>query len=176
MYSVPLLFAAALFLGERTMDITIKKLTAEEYPEAYELAWEVFTEYEAPLYPKRGADSFHEFLYSGEIEKRYHMGLYDMYICCADGKPAAVGSIRDGSHLSLLFTRTEFQRKGLASMLVRKLAEDMREKGEDIMTVNASPYGVPFYKAIGFLPVGMESMTDGIIYTPMAVDIDKLIK
>jgi len=33
--------------------------------------------------------------------------------------------------------------------------------------VNASPYGLPFYKAIGFVPTDEEKTVNGIRFTPM---------
>lgn len=41
------------------------------------------------------------------------------------------------------------------------------------MTVNASPYGVPFYHKIGFRNLGEERQRDGILYTPMEYIIGK---
>ena len=53
-------------------------------------------------------------------------------------------------------------------MLVRSMAAYVGEElGKQRMTVNASPYGVPFYHRIGFRDLGPEKQQDGIIYTPM---------
>lgn len=35
------------------------------------------------------------------------------------------------------------------------------------LTLNSSPYGLPFYLAIGFIPVAEEQEMGGIRFTPM---------
>lgn len=149
------------------MEFKIKKLSAEEFDIAYKLIWPVFMEYEAPVYPERGVESFREFLYGGSIEKRYEEGLYTMLLCLADGIPAAAGGMRDGNHVSLLFTKTEYQRHGIGRMFISEFEKIASEQGYKTLSVNASPYGIPFYKAVGFREAGMESCADGIVYTPM---------
>ncbi|MDE6745774.1 MAG: GNAT family N-acetyltransferase, partial [Oscillospiraceae bacterium] len=39
------------------------------------------------------------------------------------------------------------------------------------ITVNASDYGIPFYRAMGFRETDMRILTDGILYTPMEAKI-----
>ena len=40
----------------------------------------------------------------------------------------------------------------------------------DTITLNSSPYGLPFYKAIGFVPTEEEKTVNGIRFTPMKYD------
>ncbi|MBR2256157.1 MAG: GNAT family N-acetyltransferase, partial [Blautia sp.] len=35
------------------------------------------------------------------------------------------------------------------------------------ITLNSSPYGLPFYKALGFKETGSEQTVNGICFTPM---------
>ena len=35
------------------------------------------------------------------------------------------------------------------------------------VTLNSSPYGLPFYEALGFVPTGKEQTVNGIRFTPM---------
>ena len=37
----------------------------------------------------------------------------------------------------------------------------------EALTLNASPYGLPFYLAIGFVPLSEEKEMNGIRFTPM---------
>ena len=39
--------------------------------------------------------------------------------------------------------------------------------GKTTITLNSSPYGVPFYRAIGFVPTDEEKTVNGIRFTPM---------
>ncbi|MDE5680545.1 MAG: GNAT family N-acetyltransferase, partial [Lachnospiraceae bacterium] len=37
--------------------------------------------------------------------------------------------------------------------------------------LNAAPYAIPFYHAIGFTDIGAESIYQGIRYTPMELQL-----
>lgn len=41
------------------------------------------------------------------------------------------------------------------------------EPSLEVLTLNSSPYGLPFYLAIGFEPTGEEREINGIRFTPM---------
>ena len=87
---------------------------------------------------------------------------------CYDGDAlAGIGGMRDGNHISLMFTKGEYQRMGVARNIMIRLLEHARKNGYDYVTLNSSPCGLPFYKVIGFVPTDMEQVKDGIIYTPM---------
>ena len=38
---------------------------------------------------------------------------------------------------------------------------------DEMITLDSSPYGIPFYKAIGFVPTDEEKTVNGIRFTPM---------
>ena len=41
------------------------------------------------------------------------------------------------------------------------------------LTLNSSPYGLPFYLAIGFVPLSEEQEMNGIRFTPMKYTINQ---
>jgi len=43
----------------------------------------------------------------------------------------------------------------------------------DTITLNSSPYGLPFYQAIGFVPTEAEKTVNGIRFTPMRQDVQE---
>ncbi|MCR5316778.1 MAG: GNAT family N-acetyltransferase [Treponema sp.] len=45
------------------------------------------------------------------------------------------------------------------------------KKGETV-TLNSSPYGLPFYKARGFVPTDEEKTVNGIRFTPMKYTVE----
>ena len=50
----------------------------------------------------------------------------------------------------------------------RKLFKRMREDfPRRTITLNSSPYGLPFYKALGFTSKDSEQTVNGIRFTPM---------
>lgn len=52
------------------------------------------------------------------------------------------------------FIHPEWQRKGIGRLLWRKLAERAREEGLTDLYLDADPFAVPFYEALGFEVTG----------------------
>lgn len=54
----------------------------------------------------------------------------------------------------------------------------MKDYQNETITLNSSPYGLPFYKVIGFMPTDEEKTVNGIRFTPMEyvaeLDVDML--
>lgn len=146
----------------------VRKARDTEWDKATELAYRVFLRYEAKEYGREGTDSFAEFLTSSELEKMFYAGRYIVYVAVKDGELIGIGSIRSGNHLSLLFVNGDYHRNGVATQIVRSLQDYLlRETDYMTMTVNAAPYGVPFYEAMGFRSTGDFEAMDGIVYMPM---------
>src|SRR5699024_9126351 len=76
-------------------------------------------------------------------------------------------ALRDNSHICLLFVKKEFHRQGIGSALLFAMEEQGRSCGIRMITVNASPYGLPFYLARGYKRRSEEECIDGIRFTPM---------
>lgn len=146
----------------------IRKAQASEWDCAMELAFKVFLKYEAMEYGEEGIRSFSEFVTDEFLKKMFLMGEYLMFVAVADGRIVGLISLRSGNHISLLFVDEEYHRRGIGSALMRYLQEYMLQNTRyEKLTVNASPYGVPFYHQLGFRDTGKEMTKEGIIYTPM---------
>ena len=65
-----------------------------------------------------------------------------------------------------MFVDGSYHRRGIGSRLIRHVLNDY--KGGSV-TLNSSPYGLPFYKAVGFVPTEEEKTVDGIRFTPMKI-------
>ncbi len=63
-----------------------------------------------------------------------------------------------------MFVDGSYHRRGIGSRLIRHVLNEY--KGETV-TLNSSPYGLPFYKAVGFVPTEEEKTVNGIRFTPM---------
>lgn len=59
--------------------------------------------------------------------------------------------------------------QGIATALFHHLLEDVLSENPSLqaLTVNFSPYGLPFYLRIGFIPLSEEQKISGIQFTPM---------
>jgi GNAT superfamily N-acetyltransferase len=77
---------------------------------------------------------------------------------------SVLGVLQCGEHISLLFVKKEFQRKGIAKALFSAYLE--RSKSNRF-TVNFSPYAKELSKVRFSLPRFSEQTTNGIRYIPM---------
>ena len=145
---------------DRADSFTIRRLSENERQAALDLAWAVFSEYESPDYSQEGTEEFRKCLHDEE----YLSGLN--YYGAFDGEKL-IGEIAirpDRKHICFFFVDGRYHRRGIGTRMFRRLLEDY--SGETI-TLNSSPYGLPFYKAIGFVPTDEEKTVNGIRFTPM---------
>lgn len=150
----------------------IRKIRPGEVEEALDLALRVFMEFEAPEYSPRGAETFKEHIRDEQTIQRYKSGESPMYAAFDNGKIIGIIGMRPNkTHISLVFVDKNYHRKGVGSALFRFLIGDLSERKLlfSEMTVNSSPYGVPFYKSLGFVLQSEEQEADGIRYTPMKI-------
>lgn len=154
-------------------NIQIGIAAAEDWEAAMEVAWKTFLKYEAPVYGQKGTDSFLDFISGESLYKMFLIGEYGTVVAKIGKTVIGVASIRSKNHISLLFVDEKYHRKGIGKALLQKLQEEYLPKDNPYLSVNASPYGVPFYEKIGFIKVGSMQEADGITFQPM--EIKKLI-
>lgn len=156
-----------LFWGE-IMEITVKQVKGSDIDAGIALAETVFDVYEAPVFTEEGVQSFKDFLYGtnmGRMREKGDIIFWNAY--CGDIL-AGTCALRDGRHISLLFVHGDFHRQGIGRMLMdAACGYALKMYRQRRITVNSSPYGVPFYTSYGFKHTDMERITDGIRYTPM---------
>ena len=163
----------------------IRMAYEDDWQDAIGLAWRTFLEFEAGEYPEEGVKNFRDFVTDPTLYRLFRKGEYQMF-CAFDTaiyreipsreegrtvlreRMAGMLTLRNTSHISLLFVDKEYHRRGIGSELVNSAREYLLgELGCDRMTVNAAPYGIPFYRHMGFRELDAEQKKDGIIYTPM---------
>ena len=138
----------------------VRLLTVDERTAALELAWKVFCEFESPDYAPEGTEEFKKCL----NDDTYLAGL--RYYGAFDGE-RLVGllAIREQKrHICFFFVDGEYHRRGIGTNLFKRMREDF--PGCTI-TLNSSPYGLPFYQTIGFTATDIEQTVNGIRFTPM---------
>lgn len=137
--------------------MVVRALEESEIPAALALARDVFQIYEAPTYPAEGVAEFHRYLEDPQA----------MAALCFYGAFEAdllIGMLaRRGSHISLLFVLSAYQRRGVGQALFNFARRGLVGS----ITVHAAPDAVPFYTRIGFTPRGPERVENGIRYVPM---------
>ena len=148
-----------LFRKIKNVDL-IRKLSAEERATALDLAWRVFSEYESPDYSKEGTLEFKKCLHDEE----YLAGIE--YYGAFDGQRliGLVGIRSERKHICFFFVDGKYHRQGIGTRLFKAVCQ---EYPDHIITLNSSPYGVPFYHALGFKDTDKEQTVNGIRFTPM---------
>lgn len=154
------------------MKIEIKTVDYFHILEAMELIEICFDKFVAPDYSEQGIKTFKQnFIYNPKFINKFRDGSEKMY--GAYDKNILVGCISISKHntISCLFVKEEFHRKGIGRLLFKRIIEEVKERSQTEIKLNASPYAVPFYHAIGFEDMGEESDYEGILYTPMRYTI-----
>lgn len=141
-------------------DMEIRRLYPEELSAGLKLIWETFLEFEAPDYSQEGINSFHDFITTPDcLVSLEFIGAFQ------EGQLKGVIAAKDDRrHICCFFVEADSQRQGIGRMLWNSVKKGNQN---NTVTVNSSPYAVPFYHKLGFVDTDTEQITDGIRYTPM---------
>ncbi len=145
----------------------IRKITSSEVNKALNLALEVFMQFEAPDYKPEGVETFkRDIIENEEFISKCRRGNCPIYAAFDNGKIIGmIGMRKNRTHINLAFTKKEYHRKGVATAIFKYLLRDNPQLSE--ITLNSSPYGLPFYLNLGFVPQSEEQERNGIRYIPM---------
>ena len=147
-------------------DFTVRKLEEHETREALSLAWKVFSEYESPDYSPEGTEEFQRCLH----DKKYLAGI-EYHGAFDSGRLIGMFGIRkDKCHICFFFVDGKYHRLGIGTRLFERIKTEYTGK---TITLNSSPYGLPFYRSLGFHETDSEQTVNGIRFTPMTVQIKR---
>ena len=156
------------------MEFTIRRLTAAQIPMAMDLAWDTFLRFEAPDYGPEGVETFRRTLIENEeFLDKCRSGENRLWGAFDGDTLAGLYGMRGASHICLVFTHHAYHRMGIATALFRHVIGDIRKENPELtkITLNSSPYGLPFYLHTGLYPTDVERTIDGIRFTAMAYDL-----
>ena len=148
----------------------IRKVKPNEVSDALALALEVFMQFEAPDYKPQGVETFKkDIIENTEFIDKCRKGICPIYAAFDDGKMVGIIGMRNKSHINLVFTKSEYQRRGIATSIFKYLLSEVKKNSPQVkeLTLNSSPYGKNFYLHLGFVPLSEEQEIDGIRFTPM---------
>ncbi len=151
----------------------IRELERSEWETAIQLAWSTFLKFEAPEYSQKGIQSFRDFIEDPKLKRMFIDGNYPTYGAFEGDKMAGMLGIRNGNHISLLFVKDVYHKKGIGRELLLFAFRQAKVFGTDEFTVNAAPYATEFYHKIGFEDISHEITADGIRFTPMQISLQK---
>ena len=150
------------------MSFTVHKAIEEEWEDAMALAYRTFQKYVGPEYSEEGVDNFVNFISDPHLYRMFQVEEYFLWVARDEkGSMIGMGTLRSGNHISLLFVDEKWLRHGVGSALITAFEQYVLEQGKDSITVNASPYGVPFYHKLGFEDTASEQVVGGMTITPM---------
>lgn len=154
--------------------ITITQIT-DSFDEVFDLILHVFNECIRPDYTQEGADFFVEHFISPDSGYRKKVeACKEIVFGALDGeKLVGVITISEHGNISCAFVDPSYHRRGIGKDLFRRVKAtlDAKNMGPYTIKLNASPYAVPFYKAMGFGETGVATDYHGIISTPMAMAV-----
>ena len=154
---------------ENRMKYIIKSIKENDYEEALELIWKSFLQFDAQYCDDEGIKSYERdvinnpmFIRMVQEETNYIWGAYYQNRLCG------VMVVRRTNHIMLLYVNSTMLRNGIGSALVNEL-----KYSQHIITVNASPFAVEFYKKLGFEVIDTKKNRHGIISIPMILKLNK---
>lgn len=135
----------------------------DDVPALAALAQRVFDEHIASEYSPEGRTAFAR--YASAVAMGARSANHRLWLAEADAAPVAMLEVRDGTHLSMLFVESPWQRSGLGRALL--LAAYGPEVEWPPLTVNSAPGSVGAYERMGFVAAGPPEEREGIRFVPM---------
>ena len=149
------------------MEYEIRLAMDDDIAPALDLAWRMFLKYDSIDYGVEHTERMLE-----AIEDRLkNLSIYAqrlMIVALVDGKVVGMLETYGTNRISLLFVDSEYQRKGIASAMMSKIANELKMRGYDKIVLNSSPHGLSFYEHFGFTVEDEEKNADTPWKTPMS--------
>ncbi len=153
------------------MDIRYRFMQSGEEEKVCSLVEKVFNEFVAPDYAREGVDEFFKFANPAALAGR--AGTEQLVMVAEQGSDF-VGIIEmcNCDHIAMLFV--SHRGRGIARELVSRAVGECRKRQPDLkrITVNSSLFAEPVYSRMGFKATGAIQKKNGIIFIPMACDLE----
>ena len=137
------------------------------------LALSLFDEFIGPEYSEEGIREFHKYVDPQAFQKRIQN---NHLLIVAKAVTGIVGmiEIRDRNHVALLFVEKKHQKRGVARALLQAAFDEVNSLASHVerITVNSSRHGLHIYEKLGFIQTGPERNINGILFIPMAKQLD----
>lgn len=158
-------------LAQDEISRVIRLLSGCEMEEALALVWEGFSDFQAEGCSEETIDEFWRSIDQEYMIQQYGDGTIRFWGAFEDDFMVGVCAIREMRQVELLYVDAQYHRLGIGSSLLKKAVMDTKEIALDMnqLRVNASPYSVPFFKAMGFEAAGEMQEMDGLRFLPMTV-------
>lgn len=75
--------------------------------------------FEAQDYTQEGIKSFQDFITDSVLHRMFLMGSYQLFVACENNRVVGMISLRNETHISLLFVEAACHRRGIGRALIR---------------------------------------------------------
>jgi predicted GNAT family N-acyltransferase len=151
---------------------TIGTMMESDLLQVTQLVTKMFNQFEAPEYSPEGVSNFLRYNEMDAFRKRVKT---NHFVLVARNGETIVGVIemRNNDHICLLFVDAAHHRQGIGKTLLKAAITRCTKYNPKVneITVNSSPFAVPIYQRLGFVPIGREKVQDGIRYIPMMLSL-----
>lgn len=135
------------------------------------LVAEVFDEKVAPSFEPEGVAEMHAFIGPASIAER--AGTRLTLVAWEGEQPVGMLQMRDAGHVSMLFVRTRYSGRGIATALLAHAEAGCRSAGLPVLTVNASLNAQEYYARRGFVASAKPQRLHGFSFVPMEKPVQK---
>lgn len=145
-----------------------RAIQREEIARALDFARQMFDENLAGGYSQEGRNEFYAFTEYQRIVDMWMQGQIFFWGAYEEKELVGVAALRRPGHLSLLFVRPEYQRRGIARQLWNQVYNFCVEAlGVPVITASVAVPAVDIYYRLGFHVTGAEQVLNGMRYVPM---------
>jgi predicted GNAT family N-acyltransferase len=81
--------------------------------------------------------------------------------------PVATGRLLPDGHIGRMAVLKDWRGRGIGGLMLRKLVERAKERGQPEVALSAQIHAIPFYRAHGFVEEGSEYLEAGIRHQAM---------
>ncbi len=118
----------------------IRQVKPNEVSDALTLALEVFMQFEAPDYKPQGVETFRkDIIENAEFIDNCKKGICPIYAAFDDGKMVGIIGMRNKSHINLVFTKSEYHRKGIATSIFEFLLSEVKKNSPQVKELRSIP-------------------------------------
>ena len=146
----------------------IVDLGANDVEKTMTLVKRVFMETDAKDYSEEGIrEVMEDMIENNEFKQGLKNGEQTMIGAVKENNIIGIVAIDKNNHISLFFVDNNYHRKGIGKALFVELVTRLQNSNVEEITLNSTPYAVPFYENIGFVKSGDCIKKHDVLYTPM---------
>lgn len=143
----------------------IRQLEENDFEEASRMIFRTFYKYILPTYTTEGVEFFRDVTSPISFKMNTYDGSITLYGAFIDSVLVGVLAKRGTNHICLFYTHSEYMGQGIGRKLFNYFLTTVDSSLP--ITVNASDFGIPIYKKLGFRVKSERVEENGIVYTPM---------